>query len=158
MIKYLGCGALLILSAVVSKKYKSYTEGKIKHTEAFLEFLLHIRQSLKTALVPQHLLHQGFSCKVLEGDFLPYLRECGELSSAYSKCGNLSGATSGKILLSYFSSFGGSDRDGELERVDDAISSLKEALASERDEGEKNVKLFTTLSISLAVGLIILLI
>lgn len=156
--KYIGCAALLILSAVISRKYKTYTEGKIRRTEAFLDFLLHIRQSLKTALVPQQLLHQGFSSKVLEEDFLPSLRESGELAVAYSKCGNLSGAASGKILSNYFSTFGGSDRDGELLRADDAISTLKTTLESEREEGEKNVKLFTTLAISLAVGLIILLI
>lgn len=158
ILKYLGCAALLVAAAAVSKGYKAYVDQKILRTEEFLKLLRHIRQSVKASLTPQNLLYRGFCSEILEKDFLPAYRECGELHSAYFKTHGSVGQASHKILSDYFSAFGAGDGETEILRADEAVAALEESLLCERAEGEKNVKLFGTLAVSLAVGLIILLI
>ena len=156
--KYIGCALILIFALVVSKEYKVFSGSRVSRLSEYLDFLSHIERRISTALLPQHRLVDGFSSKALEESFLPKLRECGELYSAYESAGGGICDTAHKILLSYFADFGKSDREGELSRVREAMARLRPVFEDERSASEKNIKLFETVAVAVALGLIILLI
>lgn len=158
ILKVIGSAMIMIAALVVSKEYKSFTVSRVERLSGYFELLSHIERKIGVSLCPQHKLCEGFSSAALESEFLPRLRECGELSAAYGGVGICVADEAHKILLSYFADFGKCDRAGELERVREAKVALQPILRRERETADKNIKLFETVAAAIALGLIILLI
>jgi hypothetical protein len=158
ILKVIGSAMIMIAALVISKEYKAFITARVERLSGYLELLSHIERVIGVSMTPQHRICEGFSHPALEEEFLPRLRKCGELSSAYGGMGVGVSDAAHKILSSYFSDFGGCDRSGELIKVREAKGRLQPILAEERQGAEKSIKLFETVAAAIALGLIILLI
>lgn len=158
ILKYIGCALILISVLIISKEYKAYSSLRVERLSDYIDFLSHIERRIGGSLMPQHRLHEGFKSSLLEEDFLPKLRDGGELYSAYSGTESKIAENAHKILLPYFADFGKSSRDGELERTRETVKSLISILEKEREASMKNIRLFETVSVAIGLGIIILLI
>ena len=158
ILKVIGSTMIMIAALVISKEYKAFITARVEMLSGYLELLSHIERVIGVSMTPQHRICEGFSHPVLEEEFLPRLRKCGELSSAYGGVGVGVSDAAHKILSSYFADFGGCDRSGELIKVREAKGRLQPILAEERQGVEKSIKLFETVAAAIALGLIILLI
>ena len=158
VLKYIGCALILISVLIISKEYKAYSSMRVERLSDYIDFLSHIERKIGGSLMPQNRLHEGFESRLLEEDFLPKLRDWGEMHRAYSGTGIKIAENAHRILLSYFAEFGKSSRDVELERAREAVKALTPILEKERGASEKNIRLFETVSVAIGLGIIILLI
>lgn len=158
ILKIIGSAMIMIAALVISKEYKAFITARVERLSGYLELLSHIERVIGVSMTPQHRICEGFSHPALEEEFLPRLRKCGELSSAYGGVGVGVSDAAHKILSAYFADFGGCDRSGELIKVREAKGRLQPILDEERQGAEKSIKLFETVAAAIALGLIILLI
>ncbi len=153
---------MILLSVwIFSDSYSKHTKKRLLEYEGFLEFISHVRLQMSCYLKPARQLAEGFYSKPLaDSGFLEYIGKCESISEAYRRAeGRLSLSKEERKLLSgLFSSLGEGYLHDELKLIDAYRSQLEEGFFRLKKDAPKNSKLISTLSVTAAVGFLILVI
>ncbi|MCQ2413459.1 MAG: stage III sporulation protein AB [Clostridia bacterium] len=160
MIRTLGLSLLLLGGILVSFEYAKYVDNRLRAEESILAFLSFLRREVGCYSRPLGTAVGHFSDEVLEScGFLPALRK----NEIIADCANnaLQILPVGEEFRAMFSSFGENFgtgyRDGELKILDGYLEEGERLLASDRRNLPRGVRLFRTLSLSVTLGLVIML-
>ena len=154
--------ALTVLCTYVIRGYKAYIKKRLCELSDILILAGLIRRGVSTRLLtPRECLS---SSPELESDgvreLLSYVIAgqtlCDSLARVRRRL-SLSSESMG-LISEYFSSFGCGYREDELRLADAFIGSLSERLSLEREEAEKDKRVFSGVAISITLGIIILII
>ena len=149
---------MLTSAAVISREYSKYMEKRMLECRDFLAFIAHMRIQVGCFLRPVKELAAGFSSPALEkAGFVSYLESADSILSAYRQCeANLSLSEEEKsVLNTLFSSFGAGYLDDGMKLIESAYSGMEILCGRLAEEKTKNTRLVTTLSVTLALGIII---
>ncbi len=155
--KYVGILLILIGAAVISREYAAHMKKRIRECEEFLEFIGHIRTQLSCHMCPANELGEGFSASSIRA-FTELVYERGGMLEAFlaSVHGfSLSEEETG-ILSELFSSIGKGSLEDELKCIDQAYERLEDHLSHQRESGRKNIRLVSVLSVTGALGFLML--
>ena len=159
--KYVGILFVLFAAIIVSRDYSSYMQKRSAECKDFLAFIAHMRIQVGCFLRPVKKLGEGFSSPALEkSGFLDSLSESERILDAYKNCeANLSLSAEEKNLLTdFFSSFGEGYLDEGVKLIESSYSGMERLYQRLCEEKAKNTKLVTSLSVTLALGIIIFMI
>lgn len=153
---------MILLSVLIfSDSYSKHTKKRVLEYESFLAFISHVRLQMSCYLKPTRQLAEGFYSKPLaESGFLEYISECESIYEAYKRAeGHLSLSREERELLSgLFCSLGEGYLNDELKLIDAYRSQLEDGFLRLKKDAPKNSKLVSTLSVTAAVGFLILVI
>lgn len=151
---------MILLSVLFfSDSYAKHTKKRLLEYEGFLAFISHVRLQMSCYLKPTRRIAEGFYSKPLaDSGFLEYMAECESIHEAYKKAEcRLSLSREEKELLGgLFSSLGEGYLDDELKVIDAYRSQLEDGFSRLKKDAPKNSKLISTLSVTAAVGFLIL--
>ena len=159
--KYAGILCVLFAAVFVSAEYSGYMNKRTAECRGFLAFISHMRIQVGCFLRPAKELARGFSSESLEkAGFIEALHNCENISEAYSKCeGELSLSHEEKGVLSdFFSSFGDGYLDQQIKLIESAHAKMEGLCTKLTAERVKNTRLVSAISVTLALGVIILII
>ena len=160
LLKSLGSAMLAAVGIIVYRLYAAYLGRRIREYDSFLSLLSHIHKEIRLYLSPPSRLFFGYRDKLL--DSLGFISRAASdgVGMAFSAVRRrLSISEAGvKILNELFSGFGRDSREGELRRIDEAVSVLSNIRNSEAQEMEKSLKLCAAMICAAVLGTIILLI
>ena len=159
--KYIGFFVILLSVLIFSDSYSKHTKKRLLEYEGFLSFISHVRLQMSCFLKPTKRLAEGFYSKPLaESGFLEYIGECENIYEAYKKAENRLSLSKEEreILSALFSSFGEGYLNDELQLIDAYRSQLEEGYLRLKSDAPKSSKLVSTLSVTAAVGFLILVI
>ena len=153
---------MILLSVLVfSDSYSQHTKKRLLEYEGFLAFISHVRLQMSCYLKPTRQLADGFYSKPLaESGFLEYVGECENIYEAYERaeCRLALSKEERRLLAGLFSSLGEGYLNDELKLIDAYRSQLEEGYLRLKKDAPKNSKLISTLSVTVAVGFLILVI
>lgn len=159
--KYIGFVLILLSVLIFSDSYSKHVKKRLSECEGFLEFIAHVRLQMSCYLKPPRALSEGFYSEPLsKSGFLQYVGECESIYEAYKRAEtrlSLSDEERG-ILEKLFSSLGSGYLNDELKLLDAYGSLLDEAYESLKKEAPKSAKLISTVSVTVAIGFLILVI
>ena len=155
-------GALLVAAACLlfSRGYTDYLRRRAEDYRAVLDFLELMRREISARLAtPSELAVSAGEGRLAEIGFLGRVAAGASLGDAFRQCSSeLSlSAVDAELLQGYFDGFGSDSTEGELERLDRAISEHSKSERAVREETPSRIKLALTLSVLLALGIVILL-
>ena len=156
--KYIGILLVLVAAAVISHEYSRHMEKRAEECRDFLEFIAHMRVQVGCFLRPVKELATGFSSPMLEkAGFIDSLKSSDCILSAYRHCeSNLSLSDEEKeVLNTFFSSFGEGYLDDGIRLIDSVYKNMEGLYGKLLEEKTKNTRLVTTLSVTMALGIII---
>ena len=153
---------MILLSAwFFSDSYSKHMKKRLSECEGFLSFIAHIRLQMSCFLKPPKALSDGFYSKPLsESGFLEYIAECDSIYDAYKMAErkfSLSAEERG-VLEKLFSSLGGGYLEDEIKLIDAYQGQLQSHFEVLKKEAPRNSKLLSTVSVTAAIGFLILLI
>lgn len=153
---------MILLSVLIfSDSYSRHTKKRLLEYEGFLAFISHVRLQMSCYLKPANRLSEGFYSKpLMESGFLEYVGECKNICEAYERAeSRLSLSREERELLrGLFSSLGEGYLADELKLIDAYRSQLEEGFLRLKREAPKNSKLISTVSVTAAIGFLILVI
>ena len=134
-------GALLVIasSLAISASFVSDKRKKIRHTEAILELISHVRSNIDYFLTPVDGIFEGFKNDALEScGFCDVLRKSGIEKAVDEHTASLSQAT--EDTLAYFSrTLGRSYKEEQIKLCDYCAEKISEELEREREELKRNL-------------------
>jgi stage III sporulation protein AB len=157
-LKIFGLSLLLIAAWLLGRAYSSYCKKRLLELSDFLSLISHIKKKVSLYLSTQSELMMGFSGESIRA-FTDSFNSVGSFSEAFEttkKKTALSEKTK-TTLSEFFSGFGKSYREGELERIDIYLSELSEELKTEEEDTPRRVKLAYTLLFAAALSAVIIL-
>ena len=153
---------MILLSVLIfSDSYSKHTKKRLLEYEGFLSFIYHVRLQMSCYLKPTRRLAEGFYSKPLaDSGFLEYIGECENIYEAYKRAESRLSLSKDEreLLLGLFSSLGDGYLNDELKVIDAYRSRLEEGFSQLKRDAPKNSKLISTLSVTAAVGFLILVI
>ena len=160
-LKLFGAALVMLFSLVIGRSYREYCGRRVEECEGFLSLLNHIIAEISQFLSTPKDFFESFECEALRRvGFLSEIEEGRDMSAAFETIKgrlSLSGETLER-LSGFFSDFGRSYRDGEIERTKYFRDELERTWIAEREAEEKRVKLVYTLLLALSLSIVILLI
>ena len=156
-IKYFVICVLPLVALAVCRKYGEFIDLSIEHVGAFISFLRHIERRISGYLTPPSALGERFSHPLLS-EMLEGLAGGDSLIDAYRAMGASIPLWADEIISELFLDFGKGDALLEIRRIRDAVDRLEDALARERENGEKQKKVCSAVAPALAIGMVIFLI
>ncbi|MBO7304493.1 MAG: stage III sporulation protein AB [Clostridia bacterium] len=159
--RYFGLFIIVFAAAAVSWEYAKHMKKRFRECEGFLFFFEHMRIGISSFLHSPRKLSEGFSSDALRSvGFLPALAESDDVLEAYKKAeGSLSLSREERgVIEELFSSVGSCYLSDALRLIDRASEKMKVRRAALAAEYPKNVRLFTSISVTCALGIVILLI
>ena len=159
--KYIGFFLVLLSVLKFSDSYSKHVKKRLRECEGFLEFITHVRLQMSCYLKPIRALSEGFHSEALsKTGFLQYIGECENILEAYKKAERQLSLSleESEILERLFSSLGAGYLDDELKLLDTYKASLYEIYEKTKKEAPKSAKLVSTLSVTAAIGFLILVI
>lgn len=155
-------GALLVAAACLlfGRGYTNYLRRRAEDYRAMLDFLELMRREISARLAtPAELAASVGEGRLAEIGFLGRVAAGASLGDAFRDCssGLSLSAADAELLQGYFDGFGSDSAEGELGRLCGVISELSERERAVREETPSRIKLALTLSVLLALGIVILL-
>lgn len=150
-------GSVFVLSSAVgvSTVLIASSRRRIRHTEALVELVRHIRTHIEYFLTPVDLIFSDFRNETLEScGFCPVLRDSGLAEALRTGGGSFSPETR-LIAEKFASSLGDGYRDGQLRLCDFCISGLSEQLERERESYDRNLNMYRFVPCLLALFIIL---
>ena len=161
MIKYAGMIAVLLSAAVISREYSSFSQKRLSEVRDFLSFVSHMKIQVGCFLCPASELVRGFSSERLSAvGFVGALSDGASLCDAYKNCEDrLSvGEEEREILGRLFSTIGECYLDDGLRLIDSSLRELESVYAKRRAEAPKNTRLVSVISVTSAIGFLMMVI
>ena len=159
--KYLGIILILLSSLLVSREYRRYMQKRLDECLGFCNFIAHMKIQVGCYLRPVRELARGFSSAALSRTgFLSSVEKCDSLGKAFSECEpslSLSEEERGE-LRAFFSSFGDGYLEQGVQAIETAHTNMERLMAALSEQKDKNIRLVSTLSVTLALGVAILVI
>ncbi|MBQ8689510.1 MAG: hypothetical protein IJ515_04015 [Clostridia bacterium] len=158
MIKAAGICILIFTLLYISSETVRKKNDALLLCEEFYRFLSHMRLQISCYLRPADELYLGFESKALDDiGFIGALKDGCSIGEAYKKAARkISLPTEvDRVLLSLFSSLGGSYLEEEIKLIDSHREELSVLLEREREESPKRAKMIRTLSVAISLGIII---
>lgn len=158
MIKFIGISIILISALLIFAEIKKRADLCIKQCEETMRLIRHIRVRLECYLSPISELCAGFKSDVLS--------ECGILSEE-KICSKDCFLNDNRILMpmqiremlySYFNDVGSSYMESEISKIKELEASIDSSLKEFVKEMPRRVKCYGVMTVSLALGITILLI
>lgn len=159
--RYIVIFIAMLIAIAISGEYTKYMKKRVAECEAFASFIAHVKTQVGCFLRPCRELADGFSSDALEKvGFLNELRESGDIYASYVKAEPKLSLSEGEreVLDSFFSSLGGGYLDEQMKLIELCLEEVESARAKLREESPKSIKLISTLSVTGAIGFLILII
>ena len=159
MIKYAVCIGILLLSVRLSQKYTQRLEYRLFIERELLSFVVLFSERMRVSLSPISEIASRFNGKILkECGFLEEISSGAPVICAFEKClPEPIDENFQQTLTDLFSKIGTCNLNTETERTHECIKTLEKRLVFLEDDFNKQKKLISTLGISFALGVIILL-
>jgi hypothetical protein len=157
---FIKCSVICVLpliALILCRKYWDFIDSFIEQVGAFAAFLRHMERRISGYLTPPSSLGEGFSHPLLS-KMVERLARGDSLIEAYRAIDVSIPLWADEILSELFLDFGKGDAALETRRIQDAASRLEDALAKERENGERQKKICSAVAPALALGIVILLI
>ena len=151
----------MILLAVIrfSDAYSKHVKKRLLEYEGFIAFISHVRLQMNCYLKPARCIADGFYSKPLSDvGFLAHIGESESIYEAYKRSeSRLSLSKEERELIGgLFSSLGEGYLEDELKLIDAYSARLEKGFLRLKSEAPKSTKLISTLSVTAAVGFLIL--
>lgn len=159
--RYFGLFIIVFAASAISFEYARYMKKRLAECEGFLSFFEHMRLQISSFLHSPRKIADGFESEALRAvGFLSALSECGDTLTAYRQIeGSLAlSLAEREVTRELFSALGSCYRPDALRLIDEASEKMKARMAALTVECPKNVRLFTSLAVTCALGIVILLI
>lgn len=159
--RFFGAALILLAAIIICRGYAGYTARALDEYDGFCSLLLHMRGKISCFLLPPSDIFADFECECLEKiGFLGELRYGISMSEAFASASPKLAINkeSKRMLEGFFDAFGTEYREGELRRVEQALSEMKNYKEKAEAELPKSLKLTQTLISAAALGLVIFLI
>jgi hypothetical protein len=160
-LRLFGFAALILCALLVGRAYSAYLKRRINTLESLSAMLSELKEGVALFLSTPENFFKDYEDKLLwSSGFLPSVRAGENMADAFlrSDLGAALDERTKKRLLRFFSDFGRTDRNREVERIDAVRSELEDRLKAEREEEPSRVKLAYTLLFAASIGAVILLI
>lgn len=157
--KYIGIIAVLLSAVIISKEYSSFVNKRLSECRDFLRFIEHMKIQVGCFLRPSNELAKGFSSGSLsDAGFLGALENGESLYGAYKVAEpNLSISEEERdVLETLFSSVGECYLDEGVKLIDASHTKFENLYHKDRAECPKNAKLTSVISVTAAIGFLIL--
>ena len=155
-------GALLVMAACLlfGRGYADHLRRRAADYRAVTDFLGLMQREISARLAtPAELAASAEEGRLAEIGFLGRVAAGESLGDAFRRCssGLMLSATDRELLQSYLDGFGSDSAEDELARLGGVLSELSESERAVREETPSRIRLVTTLSVLLALGIVILL-
>ncbi len=158
MIKFVGISAILVSALLIFAEIKKRADLCVKQCEEMMRLIRHIRVRLECYLSPISEWCIGFRSDVLS--------ECGIIKEEaicnkdcfFNDKRILIPCEMKEMLYTYFADAGSSYMDSELSKIKELESSIASSLKEITSEMPRRVKCYGIMTVSLALGITILLI
>lgn len=159
MIKYIGILAVLLSALAISKEYSAFSKKRLSESCAFLSFLEHMKIQVGCFLRPANELLKDFSSDTLAAvGFTDALENSESLVTAYKTAEpklSLS-KEEREVLENLFSAVGECYLDEGVRLIDTAREKLEKLYQKNKIECPKNAKLVSVISVTAAIGFLML--
>ena len=158
--KYCGMVIILISALMISKKYGAQRMRRLRECEGFLAFISYMREKLsKYTFTVRELAEEFESDALFSCGFLSALRSTDAKAAYLSVRGELEiSDMADEVLCEFFENFGGGYLDDEMRRICEAEERLVAIVKDERENAQKDIKVFGALFSAGGIGAVIILI
>ena len=159
--RYLGFFIIVLAAAAVSREYARYMKKRLSECEGFLKLFEYMRIKISSFLDSPRKIAEGFDSDALRSvGFLSALSESGDTLLAYRKIeGGLSLSREERgVVEELFSSVGSCYLEDAVRLIGAASEKMKGRQVALAVECPRNIRLFTSLAVTCALGIVILLV
>ena len=158
MMRTIGAVLLLLGAAYICRLYAAYSRHRLADGERFVRFLTFVKRELTCFSRPFSEWKHDFPAEdSSDADFAAALAASADMSEF---CRYLRGMSLSPALLrvsdTLSHTFGRDYRDGEILLIDTCLSEAASAVASERESAPRSERVVRTVTLSAAVGLLLL--
>jgi len=160
-LRYIGIFTVLLAAFLISREYSHYMKKRLRECEGFIAFIAHMRIQVGCFMRPVKELAAGFSSDALSDvGFIDALSESDGIYEAYKKIEPRLSLSKNErdVLELLFSSVGGCYLEEGMKIIEAAYGKMESLHCSLSEECQKNIKLVSVLSVTAAIGFLILVI